>query len=34
VFVDQNGIAKSVWIGAQAEREKEMRDTLVQLFDS
>jgi len=34
VFVDQNGIVKSVWIGAQTEREKEMRDTLVQLFDS
>lgn len=34
VFVDQNGIAKNVWIGAQTEREKEMRDTLVQLFDS
>jgi len=29
VFVDQNGIVKSVWIGAQTEREKEMRDTLV-----
>lgn len=34
VFVDQNGTVKSVWIGAQTEREKEMRDTLVQLFDS
>jgi len=34
VFVDKNGIVKSVWIGAQADREKEMRDTLVQLFDS
>ncbi len=34
VFVDMNGIVKSVWIGAQTEREKEMRDTLVQLFDS
>jgi len=34
VFVDQNGIAKSVWIGAQTDREKEMRDTLVRLFDS
>jgi len=34
VFVDQNGIARSVWIGAQTEREKEMRDTLVELFDS
>ena len=34
VFVDQNGIVKSVWIGAQTEREKEMHDTLVQLFES
>ena len=34
VFVDQSGIVKSVWIGAQTDREKEMRDTLVQLFDS
>jgi len=34
VFVDKNGTVKSVWIGAQADREKEMRDTLVQLFDS
>ena len=34
VFVDQNGIVKSVWIGAQTDREKEMRDTLVHLFDS
>ena len=34
IFVDQNGIARSVWIGAQTEREKEMRETLVRLFDS
>ena len=34
VFVDKSGIVKSVWIGAQTEREREMRDTLVQLFDS
>lgn len=34
VFVDRNGIAKGVWIGAQTEGEKEMRDTLVKLFDS
>lgn len=34
VFVDGNGIVKSVWIGAQTDREKEMRDTLVHLFDS
>ena len=34
VFVDKSGIVKSVWIGAQTEREQEMRDTLVQLFDS
>src|SRR5215213_7843975 len=34
VFVDKNGIVKNVWIGAQTEREKEMLDTLVHLFDS
>lgn len=34
VFVDQNGIVKSVWIGAQTEREKEMHDMLIRLFDS
>jgi len=34
VFVDGNGIVKSVWIGAQTDREKEMRDTLVQLFET
>ena len=34
VFVDQNGVAKGVWIGAQDEREKAMHNTLVQLFDS
>ena len=33
VLVDENGIINSVWIGAQTEREKQMRDTLVQLFD-
>lgn len=33
-FVDKNGIVKSVWIGAQSEREEEMRETLVKLFDS
>ena len=34
LFVDKDGIVKSVWIGAQPEREKEMRDTLAHLFDS
>lgn len=34
VFVDKGGVVKSVWIGAQDEREEEMRNTLVQLFDS
>jgi hypothetical protein len=34
VFVDNNGIAKSVWIGAQTAREQEMRDKLLALFDS
>lgn len=34
LFVDKSGIVKSVWIGAQTEKEQEMRDTLVALFDS
>lgn len=34
LFVDETGIAKSVWIGAQTDREQEMRDRLVALFDS
>ena len=34
LFVDDSGIVKSVWIGAQTEREQEMRDKLVALFDS
>lgn len=34
VFVDQNGVAKSVWIGAQSQNQQEMRDKLIALFDS
>lgn len=34
LFVDENGIVKSVWIGAQTEKEEEMRNRLVALFDS
>ena len=34
LFVDDGGIVRSVWIGAQADREREMRDKLVALFDS
>ena len=34
LFVDKRGIVRSVWIGAQTEKEQEMRDTLVALFDS
>ena len=34
LFVDDSGIVKRVWIGAQTEREQEMRDKLVALFDS
>jgi hypothetical protein len=34
VFVDEGGIVKSVWIGAQTDRAHEMRDKLLSLFDS
>jgi peroxiredoxin len=34
MFVDESGIIKSVWFGAQSEREQEMHDKLVALFDS
>ncbi len=34
VFVDDKGIVKSVWIGAQTDREQEMRDKLLVLFES
>ncbi len=34
LFVDRQGIVRNVWFGAAREREKEMRDTLVQLFDA
>jgi peroxiredoxin len=32
VFVDRQGIVRNVWFGAAREREKEMRDKLVELF--
>jgi len=34
VFVDGGGVVRSVWIGAQTDREQEMRDKLLALFDS
>ena len=34
LFVDDGGIVRSAWFGAAAEREKEMRDKLVELFDA
>ena len=34
LFVDKQGIVKSVWIGGDPGREKEMRDELVALFDA
>jgi thiol-disulfide isomerase/thioredoxin len=34
LFVDESGIVRSVWMGAQTEREHEMRDKLLALFDS
>lgn len=34
LFVDEGGIVRSAWFGAVPEREKEMRDQLVALFDS
>ena len=34
LFVDKEGIVRSAWFGAQPEREKEMRDKLVELFDA
>jgi thiol-disulfide isomerase/thioredoxin len=34
VFVDNSGTVKNVWIGAQTDREREMRDQLVALFAS
>jgi peroxiredoxin len=34
LFVDHQGIVRSVWFGAAPEREKEMRDKLIQLFDA
>jgi hypothetical protein len=34
LFVDHQGIVRSAWFGAAPDREKEMRDKLVQLFDA
>lgn len=34
LFVDRQGIVRGVWFGAAPEREKEMRDKLVALFDA
>ena len=34
LFVDEGGIVRSVWIGAQTGREREMRDKLLTLFAS
>jgi peroxiredoxin len=34
LFVDSQGIVRSTWFGAAPEREQEMRDKLVQLFDA
>ena len=34
LFVDEGGIVRSVWIGAQTDREREMRDKLLTLFES
>jgi len=33
LFVNSEGIVRSAWFGAQPEREKEMRDKLVELFE-
>jgi len=33
LLVNDKGIVQSAWFGAAPEREKEMRDTLVALFD-
>jgi peroxiredoxin len=34
LFVDRQGIVRNVWFGAAREREKEMRDKLVDLFEA
>jgi peroxiredoxin len=34
LFVDSQGIVRSVWFGAAPDREKEMRDKLVKLFEA
>lgn len=34
LFVDSEGIVRNVWFGAPREHEKEMRDKLIELFDT
>lgn len=34
LFVDSQGIVRNVWFGASPEHEKEMRDKLIELFDT
>jgi len=34
LFVDSQGIVRSAWFGAMPEREKEMRDKLIELFEA
>jgi peroxiredoxin len=34
LFVDRQGIVRSVWFGASREHEKEMRDKLLELFEA
>lgn len=34
LFVDHKGVVGSVWFGAPGERESEMRNQLIQLFDA
>jgi peroxiredoxin len=34
LFVDRHGTVMNVWFGASPEREKEMSDKLVELFDA
>lgn len=34
LFVDSQGIVRNIWFGAPREHEKEMRDKLIELFDT
>lgn len=34
LFVDRQGIVRSVWFGAAREHEREMRDKLIELFEA